>query len=37
MKFTVADLLDQLSPTEPLPLAKLEKALGLTTAADSSS
>ena len=34
MKFTVADLLDQLSPTEPLPLAKLEKALGLTSAAD---
>jgi ribonuclease R len=30
MKFTVSDLLDQLSNTEPLPLAGLEKALGLT-------
>ena len=31
MKFTVADLLDQLSTQEALPLAKLEKALGLST------
>jgi ribonuclease R len=30
MKFTVADLLDQLPTAEALPLAKLEKALGLT-------
>ncbi|MCT0199687.1 RNB domain-containing ribonuclease [Synechococcus sp. CS-1325] len=30
MKFTVADLLDQLPNAEALPLAKLEKALGLT-------
>jgi len=29
MKFTVADLLDQLSITEPLPLSNLEKALAL--------
>jgi ribonuclease R len=29
MKFTVADLLDQLSPEDPLPTARLEKALGL--------
>jgi ribonuclease R len=34
MKFTVADLLDQLSSSELLPLARLEKALGLTTKAD---
>ncbi len=34
MKFTVADLLDQLSPSEPLPLAKLEKALGISTKGD---
>ncbi|MFM7635931.1 MAG: RNB domain-containing ribonuclease [Cyanobacteriota bacterium] len=34
MKFTVADLLDQLPPNEALPVAKLEKALGLTTKAD---
>lgn len=31
MKFTVADLLNQLSLSNPLPLAKLEKALALTT------
>jgi ribonuclease R len=31
MKFTVADLLDQLSTQEPLPQPKLEKALGLST------
>jgi ribonuclease R len=30
MKFTVADLLDQLSPEEAQPLAHLEKALGLS-------
>ncbi len=30
MKFTVADLLDQLSTTEPLPLDGLEKALGVS-------
>jgi ribonuclease R len=30
MKFTVADLLDQLPASEPLPLARLEKSLGLT-------
>jgi ribonuclease R len=30
MMFTVADLLDQLSTSEPLPIAKLEKGLGLT-------
>jgi ribonuclease R len=29
MKFTVADLLDQLSTSEPLPITKLEKGLGL--------
>ncbi len=34
MKFTVADLLDQLPANEALPVAKLEKALGLTTKAD---
>jgi ribonuclease R len=31
MKFTVADLLDQLSETEPTPVAGLEKSLGLST------
>ncbi len=31
MKFTVADLLDHLSPTDPVALARLEKSLGLTT------
>ncbi len=30
MKFTVADLLDQLSPQDPLPTARLETALGLS-------
>ena len=34
MKFTVADLLDQLPANEALPVAKLEKALGLSTKAD---
>ena len=34
MKFTVADLLDQLPADEALPLAKLEKALGLSTKTD---
>ncbi len=34
MKFTVADLLDQLPSNEALPLAKLEKALGLSQNAD---
>mgnify|MGYP006269652135 FL=1 len=34
MKFTVADLLDQLPSSEPLPLAKLEKALGLSQKGD---
>jgi ribonuclease R len=34
MKFTVADLLDQLSTQEPLSQAKLEKGLGLTTRPD---
>ncbi len=34
MKFTVADLLDQLPANEALPVAKLEKALGLTTKLD---
>jgi len=29
MKFTVADLLDQLTNTEPMPLQDLEKALNL--------
>ena len=32
MKFTVADLLDQLSTDDSLPPAHLEKALGLTAA-----
>jgi ribonuclease R len=30
MKFTVAELLDQLSTSEPLPVSKLEKTLGLS-------
>jgi ribonuclease R len=30
MKFTVADLLDQLSPESSVPVAQLEKALGLS-------
>jgi ribonuclease R len=34
MKFTVADLLDQLSTSDGQPLARLEKSLGLTTKAD---
>ena len=34
MKFTVADLLDQLSTGEALPVAKLEKALGLSQKAE---
>jgi ribonuclease R len=34
MKFTVADLLDQLSPAEPLPLEGLEKALGVSAQAE---
>ena len=34
MKFTVADLLDQLSPAGAIPRAKLEKALGLSTEVD---
>ncbi|MEB3322067.1 MAG: RNB domain-containing ribonuclease [Synechococcaceae cyanobacterium] len=34
MKFTVADVLDQLTETEPLPLARLEKALGASTRGD---
>ncbi|MCP9848683.1 RNB domain-containing ribonuclease [Cyanobium sp. Morenito 9A2] len=34
MKFTVADLLDQLPASEPLPVAKLEKALGLSLKSD---
>jgi ribonuclease R len=34
MKFTVADLLDQLTSTEPLPAARLEKALAITAKAD---
>ena len=34
MKFTVADLLDQLSPEEAQPLASLEKALGLSRSND---
>ncbi|MFM7733147.1 MAG: RNB domain-containing ribonuclease [Cyanobium sp.] len=34
MKFTVAHLLDQLSRSETLPIARLEKALGLTAKAD---
>ncbi|MEB3201448.1 MAG: RNB domain-containing ribonuclease [Synechococcus sp.] len=34
MKFTVADLLDQLPADQALPLAKLEKALGLSQKAE---
>lgn len=34
MKFTVADLLDQLSSEDELPLPKLEKGLGLTLKAE---
>ena len=34
MKFTVADLLDQLPAEEALPIAKLEKALGLSQKAE---
>ena len=34
MKFSVADLLDQLPGQEPLPIATLEKALGLTETGD---
>ena len=34
MKFTVADLLDQLPSEEFLPVARLEKALGLSSAAE---
>ena len=34
MKFTVADLLDQLPADEALPVAKLEKALGLSEATE---
>ncbi len=34
MKFTVADLLDQLPASDPLPVAKLEKALGLSLKVD---
>lgn len=34
MKFTVAHLLDQLSSSETLPIARLEKALGLTAKAE---
>jgi ribonuclease R len=34
MKFTVADLLDQLDSTEPLPLTRLEKALGASGKSD---
>ena len=34
MKFTVADLLDQLPADEALPLPKLEKALGLSQQAE---
>lgn len=34
MKFTVADLLDQLSSSDAQPVARLEKALGLSTKAD---
>jgi ribonuclease R len=36
MKFTVADLLDQLPADEALPLAKLEKTLGLSHKTDKS-
>jgi ribonuclease R len=35
MKFTVADLLDQLSTEESLPLAKLERSLGISESDDS--
>ena len=34
MKFTVADLLDQLPAQEALPLTKLEKALGISQKAE---
>jgi len=34
MKFTVAGLLDQLPASDALPLAKLEKALGLSQKTD---
>ena len=34
MKFTVADLIDQLPAQEPLSVAQLEKALGLTSKTD---
>ena len=34
MKFTVADLLEQLSTDTPLPLAKLEKGLALSAKGD---
>ena len=34
MKFTVADLLDQLPAQEALPLTKLEKSLGLSQKAE---
>ena len=34
MKFTVAHLLDQLPASEPLPLARLEKSLGLSLKAE---
>jgi len=34
MKFTVADLLDQLDSTDPLPLSRLEKALGASGRSD---
>ena len=34
MKFTVADLIEQLPQQEPLSLSKLEKGLGLSTKAD---
>ena len=34
MKFTVADLIEQLPHQEPLSLSKLEKGLGLSTKAD---
>ncbi len=36
MKFSVADLLDQLPAGEPLPIAKVEKALGLSSSTDKS-
>jgi ribonuclease R len=35
MKFTVADLLDQLSSAEPIALSRLEKSLGLSGAPES--